>query len=87
MTKMLNGPPWLRAGFVPADALEKLTREALEHRSGSYADLAQDLGRSASEIGNAAGADPSPQVELRRQIIEALTPYTVEGPYYRVRRK
>lgn len=84
---MTHGPPWLRSGFVPGEALEALTREALEHRSGSYADLAAELDRSASEIGNAAGADDSPQVELRRQIIEALTPYTVEGPFYRVRRK
>ena len=79
--------PYVTEGpFVRASALPDAVRHLREERGLSRRDAAEAVGASAEEV---AGAEHrlTAAFRLRKRLVEALTGYTLDGPYYRLRRR
>ena len=69
---------------------EELTGLAKQFRSAAEktrAQAARDMGIKQPSIFHAEESPVQPFVKLRRRMIEAYSPYKVEGPFYRLVKK
>lgn len=83
-----DAPPKLRHGaLIPADALAALAKASGEACGKSQTELGKELGKSQTAVWSAMNQPERSYTELRAQIVEHCTDYTLEGPFYRVVRK
>ena len=68
------------------DILEIVTQARTQHGL-SREDVARDLGVSPQMIKQAENQPLRGRFRLRRKMLEQLTGFTLEGPYYRLARK
>ena len=68
------------------DILE-IVKQARERHGLSPEEVARDLGVPALMIKQAENQPLRGRFRLRRKMLEQLTGYTLEGPYYRLARK
>lgn len=64
-----------------------LVKEMREQKGLSTAHIARDLGVPEPSITQAEAQPHRALFKLRKRILERFTGYTLDGPFYRVRRK
>lgn len=67
--------------------LAALARELRTKTGRSKAAVGRDFGVTRASMQDAEDHPERNMTSLRRRIIESCSPYRVEGPFYRVRRK
>ena len=64
-----------------------LVKELREQHGLSTEHVARDLGVPEPSVAQAEGQPHRALFKLRKRILERFTGYTLDGPFYRVRRK
>ena len=67
--------------------LAALAKELRMKSGKTKADIARELGASRPAVQQAENNPEQSLTKLRVRIIEACSPYTIEGPLFRIRRK
>ena len=83
----MSDSPLEEGRFVHVDDLAAVVEAALQLYDGPRYKLGEELGRTAAEISNAAGAMDRPQIQARTEILEATAGLSLAGPFYKVVRK
>lgn len=73
--------------YVRLSELPHMAQRARQASGLSYQQAAQDLGTSEVQVEKAESQPYRSLFKLRRRMLERFTGYTLEGPFYRVKRK